>query len=117
LYDYSVPRFKIKRVLSASKRVGAGALALALLLFSLLAANSQFHSALHRSGDALPGTCLLCLFAHGHVSFAQPEPVLTTVVQPAFDFTRWAQSIAIEGPKYLASLSRAPPAAPLLCRS
>ena len=102
-------RFKVNRFVAAA-RVLAGALAAALLLFELLAANGGFHQALHHGGKAASDSCFLCLFVKGHVDLPQSVPVVTASVRSSFDPAPRMESIAMMDFTYLASPSRAPPA-------
>lgn len=110
--NFSVTRFKVRRLVGASRCVLAGALALTLFLFSLLATNGEFHSSLHHSGSAASGSCLLCLFVKGHVSFPETAAVTTTVFRKPFVSAPSVESVVLEGFTYLASPSRAPPVLP-----
>jgi hypothetical protein len=104
-----VSGFKVNWFVAAA-RVMAGALAAALLLFELLAANGAFHEALHQSGKAASDCCVLCLLAQGHVDSPDSVPVVTASVQPSFDLPPRMESIALLDFTFLASPSRAPPA-------
>jgi hypothetical protein len=109
----SVLRFKDNWFLAAA-RVLAGALAGALLLFELVAANGELHQALHHGGKAASDSCVLCLFAKGHVDSPEAAPVVTVSIRSSFDAAPRMESIAMVDFTYLASPSRAPPALPLL---
>jgi hypothetical protein len=110
-----VLRFRFKRFDAALRGV-AGLLAAALLLFSLLATDEEFHQALHGSGKGASNGCLLCVFAKGHADLPQSAPVFTAAVLSAFNAALLMESIALVDFTYLASPSRAPPAlaSPLL---
>jgi hypothetical protein len=103
---------KVNRFVGAA-RVLAVVLAGVVLGFELLA-NSEFHQALHHSGNAASHNCALCLFANGHVDLPQSEPAATATVQPLFDSRPRAESIVLVDMAYLAAPSRAPPALVLL---
>lgn len=103
----SVSRFKINRCFAAY-RVLSGLLAVALLLCELLAANGQFHQAMH-GGKASSNSCLLCLFAKGHVDSPRSVPFVTAPVQSTFESLPPMESIAVVDFTYLSSPSRAPP--------
>jgi Protein of unknown function (DUF2946) len=104
--------FKAKWFVAAAARGLAGAFAVGLLLLELVAANGEFHQALHQSGQAAPDRCVLCLFVKGHVGLAQAAPVVTVSVQTAFEPPPRLESIPVVDFTYLASPSRAPPAFP-----
>jgi len=103
-----VSRFKVIRFIAAA-RVLACVLAGALLIFELLAANSEFHQALHHGGKAASNTCVVCLFAKGHADSPGLTPVFTRPVaillSPALrselEFLPWFDFVVSDG--------RAPP--------
>ncbi len=102
-----VSRFKANRLTTVA-RVLAGAMAVAVLLLELLAANGGFHEALHSGGKAVPGSCVLCLFAAGQAESpgmapAAASPAASVLAAPV------RESIAAVDITYLASPSRAPP--------
>jgi hypothetical protein len=99
--------FKVNRFVGAT-RVLAVLLAGMVLCFELLA-NSEFHQALHHSGNAASDQCALCLFANAHVDSPQSEPDAITTVQPLFDSQPRVESICVVDFTYLAAPSRAPP--------
>ena len=103
----SVFRLKVKRLIAA--RVLATFLAAAVVSFGLLAANGALHRTLHQGGTADSGSCVLCLFAHGHAD--SPEAVLVTsaFVPTASDLPVPAVSAVKVDFTYLLSPSRAPP--------
>ena len=108
-YVLSVSRNKIKRIIGAARTLVC-VLAGVMLVFELLAANTEFHRALHKSGTASADTCVLCQFANGQVD--SPPPALTlaspvrlvTELEPRVDFC------SLSDFEYLSSPSRAPPA-------
>jgi hypothetical protein len=104
-----VSRFKINRFVAASRGL-AGVLAGALLLCELLATNGQFHQALHHGGKAVSNSCILCLFANGHVDLPPLMPVVTAHVLSSFDSALRMETIVLVDFSYLSSPSRAPPA-------
>ena len=94
----------------AAARSLVGVLAAAILLCELLAANSGFHQALHRSGKAASDSCVLCLFAKGQVDLPQSVLTVPESVRSSFDLTPRMESVALPDFTYLVSPSRAPPA-------
>lgn len=98
-------RLKIIRFIAAARL-----LACALLVFELLAANSELHQALHQGGKVASNTCVVCLFAKGQVDspgspavFTQP---VTILIRPALPM----ESFVIKDFTCLSYPSRAPPA-------
>lgn len=87
----------------------AAGLAAALLILGLLAANTGFHQALHHGGKATD-TCVLCLFANGHVDLPDTGPMVTTSIRSSFTWAPQLESVALADFTYLSSRSRAPPA-------
>ena len=108
-YLLSVSRNKIKRIIGAARTL-ACVLAGVMLVFELLAANTEFHRALHKSGTASTDTCVLCQFANGQVD--SPPPILT-LASPVRLVTELAPRVDCSVRSnfdYLSSPSRAPPA-------
>ena len=100
---------------SVVARALAGVLAVSLLVFELLATSGRFHQALHSDGNSSSSTCIICLFAKGHLDTSPATPVPSPAIEPAFNFTPRVESITLVDFRYLASPPRAPPApAPLL---
>jgi hypothetical protein len=85
-------------------------LAGALLLFELVAANSELHQKLHHNGKATSNTCVVCLFAKGHVDSAESAPAFTAPVRIPLGLAPTMESIFLADFTYLSSPSRAPPA-------
>ena len=85
-------------------------LAVTALCFALLAANSEFHQALHHGGTGRSNSCVLCLFAYGHVDSPQSPLALADFVPSFTDSAPPAKSIVTVEFTYLLSPSRAPPA-------
>ncbi len=106
-------RSKQKRIVGTIRTLGC-VLAGVLLVFELLAANTELHRALHTSGAASADTCALCQFANGQVD--SPAPILTVSapIPVLFELApRW-ESAALADFPYNSSPSRAPPASPAL---
>jgi hypothetical protein len=108
-----VSRLTVNRF-AAAVRVLACISALAVLLFGLLAAHSGFHQAMHHGGTADSSSCVLCLFANGHVDLPQSAPVISVSVRHLLDSAPVTESIVLAEFTYLASPSRALPALPSL---
>jgi hypothetical protein len=104
-----VSRLTVKRFVAAI-HVLAGVLAVALLLFELLAAHGAFHEALHQGGKTASNCCVLCLFAKGQVDSPQSGPIVTAFVRFSVDQAPLLKSIVRTDVAYLAFPSRAPPA-------
>jgi hypothetical protein len=104
-----VSRFKAIRFIAAA-RVLACVLAGALLLFELVAANSELHQKLHHSGKATSNSCVVCLFAKGQVNSPESAPVFTAPVRIPLDPVLRTESIVMVDVTYLSFPSRAPPA-------
>lgn len=85
-------------------------LAGALLIFELLAANSGLHQALHDGGKVASNTCVICLFAKGHVDSPGSLPVFTQPVTILLGPALPMESLVIKDFTYLSFPSRAPPA-------
>jgi len=96
--------------LAQAARALACAMAGALLLFELLAANGAFHQAFHHSDRSASNNCVLCLFAKGQVDSPESTPILSTPVQVAVFQSLPVESIVLVDFSYLSFPSRAPPA-------
>ncbi len=88
----------------------SGALAGALLLLTVLAANGKFHQALHLKGKSASDNCVLCLFAKGQVDLPQSIAEAPATVAPLVTMRLRLESIVLVDFTYLSSPSRAPPA-------
>jgi hypothetical protein len=96
--------FKVIRSIAAAR-----ALAGALLIFELLAANSEFHQALHHGTKAASTTCVVCLFAKGHADSPGLIPLFTHPVTILLGPALRMESIVVKDFTYLSFPSRAPP--------
>ena len=97
---------------STAKRfnVLARLLAGAVLVFSLLAADSSIHLALHQNGAAASTTCVFCLLAKGQVESPELAPAITGPIIFAVVLAPFVEFSAPADVHYLSSPSRAPPA-------
>ncbi|HVM46446.1 MAG TPA: hypothetical protein VMU04_00390 [Candidatus Acidoferrum sp.] len=102
----------MKSNLFAAARLLAIVLAVTVVCFGLLAANGEFHRALHHGGAADSNGCVLCLFAHGQVDSPASATVPAACVAAVLDLTPPAESIVLVDFTYLLFPSRAPPAVP-----
>jgi Protein of unknown function (DUF2946) len=86
-----------------------------VLLFGLLAASNAFHRAMHHGRTADSSSCVLCLFANGHVYLPQTAPAVSESVRVLLAVAPLTEPVVTVDFTYLISPSRAPPApAPLL---
>lgn len=93
----------------AASRGLAGLLAGALLVFELLAGDGQLHQAFHDGAKGASNTCLLCLFATGHVDLSDTMPVVATYVRQPVKRLLQTETTPLLNFRYLCSPSRAPP--------
>lgn len=105
----NVVPFKVKR--SVATRAFAGVLAGALFIFELLATSGRFHQALHCDGNQTSSTCIVCLFAKGHLDAPPSVPVASPPVKTSFYTAPRVDSLLLVDVRYVLSPPRAPPAA------
>jgi hypothetical protein len=103
----NVVPFKVKR--SVAARAFAGVLATSLLIFELLATSGRFHQALHCDGNQTSSTCIVCLFAKGHLDAPPSVPVASPPVEAFFQSAPCIDSILLVDVRYVLSPPRAPP--------
>jgi hypothetical protein len=101
--------FKVNR--SVAARALAGVLAAMLLLFELVGSSGRFHQALHCNGNQASNTCIICLFAKGHLDAPPSVPIASPPVQTVFDSAPRIEYIILVDARYVLSPPRAPPAA------
>jgi hypothetical protein len=65
---------------------------------------------MHHGGTADSNSCVLCLFANGHVDLPQTVPAVTAPVRWVLEAAPPARAIVTVDFTYLVSPSRAPPA-------
>lgn len=104
---FNVAPFKVNR--SVATRAFAGVLAVGLLIFELLATSGRFHQALHCSGTQASNTCVICLFAKGHLDAPPAPPIASPPVQISFESAPRIESIILVDSRYALSPPRGPP--------
>ena len=103
----SVSPKRVNRLVAA--RALAGLLAATLFVFELLATSGRFHQALHCDGKPASSTCLICLFAKGHLDVPPALPVPAPAIEISWDSSPPIESITMVDSRYLVSPPRAPP--------